>query len=108
MKIIIGGAGEVGTHLAKLLSSEDQDIVLMDTNDEKLNFPNSYEIMTIEGNPTSIADLENAGIKKADMFIAVTPEESTNITACMLAHNMGAKKTIARIDNDEYLLPKNL
>ncbi|MDL2224428.1 Trk system potassium transporter TrkA [Bacteroidales bacterium OttesenSCG-928-M06] len=108
MKIIIGGAGEVGTHLSKLLSEEDQDIILMDTNDEKLNFPNSYEIMTIEGNPTSIADLKKAGINDADMFIAVTPEESTNMTACMLAHNLGAKKTIARVDNDEYLLPKNL
>jgi trk system potassium uptake protein TrkA len=107
MKIIIGGAGEVGTHLSKLLSQEDQDIVLMDTNDEKLNFPTNFEIMTLVGNPTSIQDLKSAGIKKADMFIAVTPEESTNMTACMLAHNLGAKKTIARIDNNEYLQAQN-
>lgn len=108
MKIIIGGAGEVGTHLSKLLSEEDQDIILMDSNDEKLNFPNNYEIMTVEGNPTSIHDLKAGGIEDADMFIAVTPEESTNMTACMLAHNLGAKKTIARVDNDEYLQAKNL
>jgi trk system potassium uptake protein TrkA len=108
MKIIIGGAGEVGTHLSKLLSQEDQDIILMDTNEERLNFPNSSEIMTVQGNPTSIQDLKLAGIKTADMFIAVTPEESTNMTACMLAHGLGAKKTIARIDNDEYLHPKNM
>lgn len=108
MKIIIGGAGEVGTHLSKLLSSENQDIILMDTDDEKLNFPNSFEIMTVEGNPTSIRDLKTAGIKEADMYIAVTPEESTNMTSCMLAHNLGAKKTIARIDNEEYLDPKNM
>jgi len=108
MKIIIGGAGEVGTHLSKLLSQEDQDIVLMDMNDEKLDFPNNFEIMTVLGSPTSIHDLKSAGIKDADMFIAVTPEESTNMTACMLAHNLGAKKTIARIDNDEYLLPRNM
>lgn len=108
MKIIIAGAGEVGTHLAKLLSEEDQDIVLMDINDEKLNMPSNYEIMTVKGNPTSIHDLIGTGIKNADMFIAVTPEESTNMTACMIAHNLGAKKTIARIDNDEYLQIKNM
>lgn len=108
MKIIIGGAGEVGTHLAKLLSEEDQDITLMDSNEDKLSFPNTYEILTLEGNPTSIHDLKAAGIKDADMFIAVTPEESTNLTACLLSHNLGAKKTIARVDNDEYLQAKNL
>jgi trk system potassium uptake protein TrkA len=107
MKIIIGGAGEVGTHLSKLLSAEDQDIVLMDTNEEKLNFPNNSEIMTVVGNPTSIHDLKHAGISDADMFIGVTPEESTNMTACMLAHNLGAKKTVARVSNEEYLLSKN-
>jgi trk system potassium uptake protein TrkA len=108
MKIIIGGAGEVGTHLSKLLSKEDQDIILMDVNEERLNFPNSSEIMTVQGNPTSIHDLKSAGIKGADMFIAVTPEESTNMTACMLAHGLGAKRTIARIDNDEYLHARNM
>ena len=107
MKIIIAGAGEVGTHLSKLLSQEAQDIVLMDPDDEKLNFPNSFEIMTIQGNPTSIRDLKAAGIKAADMFIAVTPEESTNLTACMLSHSLGAKKTIGRIANDEYLKTRN-
>jgi trk system potassium uptake protein TrkA len=107
MKIIIAGAGEVGTHLSKLLSQEDQDIVLMDTNEDRLNFPNHFEIMTVEGNPVSIRDLKAVGIKEADMFIAVTPEESTNMTACMLAHHLGARRTIARVENNEYLLPKN-
>ena len=108
MKIIIVGAGEVGVHLAKLLSEENQDIVLMDANEEKLNIPYQYEIMTTVGNPTSIADLRSAGVKGADMFIAVTPEESVNTTACMLARNLGAEKTIARVVNDEYILPKNM
>jgi trk system potassium uptake protein TrkA len=107
MKIIIGGAGEVGTHLSKLLSQEEQDIVLMDVDEEKLNFPSHFEIMTVEGNPISIRDLKTAGIKNADMFIAVTPEESTNLTACMLAHNLGARRTISRVENSEYLLPAN-
>jgi trk system potassium uptake protein TrkA len=108
MKIIIAGAGEVGTHLAKLLSQENQDIVLMDLNEENLNIPYNLEIMTVAGNPTSIADLRSAGVKGADMFIAVTPEESTNMTACMLATNLGAQKTIARVSNEEYILPKNM
>lgn len=108
MKIIIVGAGEVGTHLSKLLSEENQDITLMDSNEENLNFPNNFEMMTVVGNPTSIADLQGAGIKNSDMFIAVTPEESTNMTACMLATNLGAIKTIARVSNDEYILPKNM
>ncbi|MCL1932387.1 MAG: Trk system potassium transporter TrkA [Candidatus Azobacteroides sp.] len=108
MKIIIVGAGEVGTHLAKLLSQENQDIVLMDANEENLNIPYHYEIMTTVGNPTSIADLRSAGVKGADMFIAVTPEESVNMTACMLATNLGAEKTIARVSNNEYILPKNM
>lgn len=107
MKIIIAGAGEVGTHLAKLLSQENQDITLIDPDEEKLDLPYDWEIMTVVGNPTSIDDLTQAGIKGTDIFIAVTPEESVNITACMLATNLGAVKTIARISNEEYILPKN-
>ncbi|MDR0686306.1 MAG: Trk system potassium transporter TrkA [Dysgonamonadaceae bacterium] len=108
MKILIAGAGEVGKHLAKLLSRESQDIVLLDDDDEKLNIPYTSEIMTVKGNPTSLADLKNAGVSQADMFIAITPEETTNITACLLATNLGAKTTIARVSNNEYMLPKNM
>ncbi len=108
MKIVIAGAGAVGTHLAKLLSVENQDIVLMDPDKEKLNFFGSnLEMITMAGSCTSLKDLTEVNIKDTDLFIAVTPEESINITACMLAANMGAKKTFARIDNYEYLLPKN-
>ena len=107
MKIIIAGGGEVGTHLSMLLAKEKQDIILMDPDEEKLSFANNFEILTIEGNPTSLKDLQNAGVQDAAMFIAVTPEESTNITACMLATNLGAVKTFARINNYEYLLPNN-
>lgn len=108
MKIVIAGAGAVGTHLAKLLSAENQDIILMDTDREKLNFSKgNLEMTTMTGSPTSLKDLSEIGIKDTDLFIGVTPDESVNITACMLATNMGAKKTFARIDNYEYLLPKN-
>ncbi len=108
MKILIAGAGEVGTHLAKMLSKEKHDIILMDPDENKLAFTRSgMEILPITGNPTSLSDLEEAGINRIDLFISVTPEETTNITACMLATKMGAEKTFARINNYEYLLPKN-
>ncbi len=108
MKIVIAGAGAVGTHLAKLLSAENQDIILMDTDRERLNFSGSnIEMITMVGSSTSLSDLTEVGIKDTDLFIAVTPDESVNITSCLLASNMGAKKTFARIDNYEYLLPKN-
>lgn len=98
----------MGTHLARLLSQEDQDIILMDENEENLVFPSSFEIMTAVGNPTSIKDLKSIRVKEADIFIAVTPEEAVNMTACMLARTLGAQKTIARISNTEYLLPINI
>ena len=108
MKIIIAGAGNVGTHLAKLLSGEKQDIILMDEDDEKLEkMGNNLDLMLVNYSPTSINGLKEAGVAGADLFIAVTPDESRNMTACMLATNLGAKKTVARIDNYEYLLPKN-
>ena len=108
MKIIIGGAGEVGTHLAELLSSEKQDIILMDEDESKLSkMDSNFDLMTVCASPTSIQALKNAGVNDADLFIAVTPEESRNMTACMIATNLGAKKTLARIDNYEYLLPKH-
>ena len=108
MKIIIAGAGNVGTHLAKLLSREKQDIILMDDDEDKLAaLSNNFDLMTVVASPSSISGLKEAGVKEADLFIAVTPDESRNMTACMLATNLGAKKTVARIDNYEYLLPKN-
>lgn len=108
MKIIIAGAGEVGTYLAKMLARENMDITLMDQNPARLkDMESSYDLLTFEGSPTSINDLTEAKISKVDLFIAVTPYESVNMTACMLATNLGAKRTLARIDNYEYLLPKN-
>lgn len=108
MKIIIGGAGEVGTHLAKMLSQEKHDIILMDPDEERLLLPGSNsEILPLVGSPTSLRDLETAGIARADLFVGVTPHETTNITACILASSLGAEKTFARINNFEYLLSEN-
>lgn len=107
MKIIIGGAGATGTHLAKLLSRERQDCVLIDEDAERLAaLDGDCDIMTLQGTPTSIKTLEAAGAKEADLFVGVTPDESRNMTACILAHGMGARKTVARIDNYEYLAPR--
>ena len=109
MKILIAGAGEVGTHLAKLLGQENHDITLMDSSKERLMaVRDNAELLTFIGNCTSLKDLTEAGVADSDLFIGVTPEESKNINACMLAANLGVKKTLARIDNYEYLLPKNV
>ena len=108
MRIVIAGAGDVGTHLAKLLSREDMEISLIDENPERLgDLSANYDMLTKVGNPTSIHDLRDVGVKDCDLFISVTPHESENMTACLIANALGAKRTLARIDNYEYLLPEN-
>lgn len=104
MKIFIVGAGEVGTHLARMLSRDYHDITLMDENPQRLEFAydHSIEIMPIVGNPTSAEQLGKAGAGEAELFIGVLPEESQNLIACMLATELGALKTIARVNNSEY------
>lgn len=105
MKIIIAGAGEVGKHLAKLLSREYQNCTLIDDDEERLSSLDDYDIMTMLASPTSVKALKEAGVHDADLFIGVTPDESRNMNSCILAHALGAKKTVARIDNYEYLAP---
>ena len=109
MKIIIAGAGAVGTHLARLLSKDNFNVVLMDSDVEKLSKVNSdLDIMTLPKSPSSIKGLNDAGVSGADLFIAVTPHESENIACCMLAKQLGAERTVARVDNYEYMKPENL
>lgn len=103
MKIIVAGAAEVGTHLAKLLAKENMDVVLIDADPDKIGQLTFMNLMTMVGSPTSITSLKEAGVPSCDLFIAVTPDESVNIHACILAANMGARKTVARIDNRELL-----
>ena len=105
MKVVIAGAGAVGTHLSKLLSREHLDCVLIDADDERLSGMSDYDVMTYQASPTSINALKEAGVTNADLFVGVTPEESINMNACILAHALGAKKTVARIDDDENLSP---
>ena len=104
MRIIIAGAGEVGTHLAKMLSNENHEIILIDTEEDRLKpVDSSLDVLTYVGSATSISILQEVLQKKTDLFIAVTHGEDTNITASILAKRLGAMKTIARIDNLDYL-----
>jgi len=108
MKIVVAGAGEVGTHLARLLSNGNHDVIVIDTDEEKLKSMDAhFDILTVYGSALSIATLKEAKIKTADLFICVTPYEEMNITAAILGKKLGAKKTIARIDNMEYIQPEN-
>jgi trk system potassium uptake protein TrkA len=108
MKIIIAGAGEVGTHLAKMLSKENQDITLIDNDQTKLDVIDSnYNLMTWNGSTSSFESLREVGVHDTDLYIAVTPFETRNLASCAIAKKMGAKKTVARIDNSEFLIPEN-
>lgn len=107
MKIVIAGAGEVGSHLAKLLTKENQEITLIDDNESRLMSLDMYNLLTYTGNPLSFSALKGAHVGSADLFIAVTTQESINITACAIAKSLGAKRTVARIDNYEFISPAN-
>ena len=106
MKIIIAGAYAIGTYLAKLLSRNNQDIILMDESLEKLEkLGSDFDLMTMNASCASITTLKEAGAESADLFIAVTPDENKNMTSCMIAKALGAKKTVAKVDNYEYVAP---
>ena len=108
MKIIIAGAGDIGFHLAELLASENQDITLIDTNPEVLEYAATHlDVMTLKGDASSMEILEAAEVHKARLLIAVTTSEKTNLLTAMLAKRMGAKRTIARVKTSDYLCEKN-
>ena len=103
MKTIIAGAYAIGTHLARLFSRDHEDITLIDTSAERLGQVGAdTDLLTLEDSPTSIHALKQAGVSHTDLFIAVNPNESDNITACMLAKSLGARKTVAKVDNPEF------
>ena len=108
MKIVIAGAGEMGSHLARMLSGNGHDITVIDGDQKLLSEVSSLaDVITVEGDSTTFAVLRKASVRKCDLFIAVNHEEDANIVAAMLAKKLGAKKSIARIDNNEYLEPNN-
>lgn len=105
MKIVIAGAGEIGSHLAKMLSMEYHEITVISPDEENLDkISSESDIVTVEGNPTSIDTLISAGVKEADLFIAVNPDvlQDVNIVSAALAKKLGSKKVTARINNEEY------
>jgi len=104
MKIIIAGAGDVGFHLADLLSFENQDIVLIDSSQDVLDYASAnLDVMTLRGDAASVELLKEAGIDGADLVLAVTTSEKTNLVTAILAKKMGARHTIARVSSQEYL-----
>ncbi len=108
MNIIIVGAGALGTHLAKMLAMEYHDILVIDSEAHKLEqLTANTDLLVLEGSCTSLPILKEANVIKADLFVAVTNDENTNILSAMLAKRLGSKKVIARIDNYDYLLPNN-
>ena len=108
MKIVIAGVGEVGSHLAKMLGSEYHEITVVDNDPKRLeSIAGMVDVIVVEGDCTTFATLKKAAVRKADLYIAVLPEETSNVVSAMLAKQLGARKTIARIDNNEYLEPNN-
>ena len=107
MKIVIAGAGDIGFHLAKMLSSENHDIVLIDLNESVLEYASTHiDVLTVKGDSSSLSVLNDANTPKASLFIAVTTNESVNIVSCILAKQMGALQTIARVSKAEFFLPE--
>ncbi len=108
MKIIIAGAGEVGYHLAKHLSNENHDITIIDLDENALERVNSVtDVLTVTGSSTSIKTLEEAQCSKTDLLVAVTSSESVNFNTAILAKKIGAKKTVARVENADYSSEEN-
>ena len=108
MKIVIAGAGEMGSHLAKMLSGNGHDITVIDSDPKLLaDVASLADVLTVEGDSTTFAVLRKASVRKCDLFIAVNHVENDNVVAAVLAKQLGAKKSIARIDNNEYLEPNN-
>ena len=110
MKIIIAGAGEVGCHLAKMLSEGYHDLTIIDSDEGHLaTVSETMDVLTVFGNPTSVSVLHSAGVDKADLFVAVNPakEQDVNIVSAIIAKEIGAKKVTARINNPEYLTADN-
>ena len=104
MKIIIAGAYAIGTHLAQLLSRNQEEITVIDSDPDRLEkIGGDYDLLTLCGSPSSVRTLQEANTHDADLFIAVTKNENENINSCILAHALHAKKTVAKVDDDEYM-----
>jgi trk system potassium uptake protein TrkA len=107
MKIIIAGAYAIGTHLAQMLSRNNDDITLIDEDEERLSrIGSDYDLLTMNASPVSVNALRDADAQHTDLFIAVTPDQSKNINSCIMAKALGAKRTAAKVDDAEHLSPE--
>lgn len=103
MRIIVVGCGKIGTAILSSLVSEGHDVVVLDDDPEVVsNITNIYDVMGVCGNGADCETLEEAGVEKAQMFVAVTGSDELNMLSCFMAKKMGAEHTIARIRNPEY------
>lgn len=103
MKIIVAGDGDTGSYLAQMLSVESQDVILIGYDRVHLaELDTLGNFITFEGNPLSRSDLMECGADRADLFVAVTPDETVNIVSCQIAKDCGAKKCVARVDMPEF------
>jgi trk system potassium uptake protein TrkA len=103
MKIIIVGAGEIGTELAKMLTNDKHDVIVLEKDASKIaKLTNTLDIMVLEENGARITALEHAGVKDADVLIAATDIDEINIMSCMIAKKIANIKTVARVRNSEY------
>lgn len=109
MKIVITGALAIASHLAKFLSRSNEDVTLIDEDGERLAILGSnYDIMTLQASPCSLSALREAGVPKADLFVAVTSSENVNVQSCIMAKHLGAKKVVAKVDDKEYIDEENI
>ncbi len=107
MKIVITGAKAIGTHLAKLLSRNNAEVIVIDNDENRLSqLSSSIDILTLYGEACDISVMKEAGVNKADLFIAVTTNENQNIQSCIIAKALGAKSTVAKVDDKQYVEPK--
>lgn len=108
MKVIIVGAGELGRHLAYILSTENHDVVIVDSSVEGLErLTDKLDVMTLEGSCSSVATLKAAGAESADALLAVSGDEAANILSCQIASKLGVKYTICRLYSSDTFSEKD-
>ncbi|NLG34118.1 MAG: Trk system potassium transporter TrkA [Lentisphaerae bacterium] len=109
MRILIIGGGQTGAHLAEKFCEDDHDVVVIDSDDEALAELDAHlDLMTVHGDGSAPAALEEADIERADMVVAVTDRDATNILACIFARARGVKRTVARVSSSAYSTSRHI
>ena len=109
MRIVIIGGGQTGAHLAEKFCKDEHDVVVIDSSAEALADVNAHlDLMTVQGNGADPATLEEADLERADMVVAVTDRDDTNILACIFARARGVSRTVARVSSSAYLTSRHI